>query len=166
MDSQRVLQAAGVLAILVVATAYAFQTCVITVPFGTDREAATVQVVSSDGERLATVDARVADTRCQRYEGLSGTESLADGAGILFVHDSEQQLTYVMRGMNYGLDMIFVDADGRVTAVRSAPPPAPGEDGNDIRRSARGQYVLEVPRGYAAANGIEPGDRIEIEYRD
>lgn len=166
MDSQRALQVAGVVTILALVAAYGLQACVVTVPFGTDREAATVQVITPEEERLATVDARVADTHCQRYEGLSGTESLANGSGMLFVHDSEQRLTYVMRGMNYGLDMIFVDADFRVTAVRSAPPPDPDEDGNSIRRSARGQYVLEVPRGYAAANDIEPGDRIEVEYRD
>jgi len=152
--------------VLAVVAALAFQTCVVAWPFGTDRQAATVTVSTPDGQRLATVEASVADTHCQRYDGLSGTESLAEGSGMLFVHDGERDLTYVMRGMNYGLDMIFVDADGRVTAVESAPPPGPNEDGNDISRSGRGKYVLEVPRGYAAANGIDAGDRVAIEYED
>lgn len=164
VDRQRALQAVAALAVLVVVAAIAFQTCVVAWPFGTDRQAATVTLSTPGGERLATVDARVADTHCQRYEGLSGTESLANGSGMLFVHGSEGRYTYVMRGMNYGLDIIFVDADGRITAIRSAPAPGPGEDGNAIRRSGRGKYVLEVPRGYANATGVEAGDRIDIEY--
>lgn len=166
MDRRRALQVASGVVVLALLVGAAFYTCVVTWPFGTDRQAATVTVTTPDGERLATVDADVSDTHCQRYDGLSGTDSLANGSGMLFVHDSEGQLRYVMRGMNYGLDMIFVDASGRVTAVESAPPPGPNEDGNDISRSGRGKYVLEVPRGYADAKGIDVGDRIEIEYED
>lgn len=164
MDRQRVLQVVAGLAVVAVLVAIAFQTCVVAWPFGTDRQAATVTVSTPDGEVLATVETEVADTHCQRVAGLSGTESLAAGSGMLFVHDGERQLTYVMRGMNYGLDIVFVGADGEITAIRSAPPPGPGEDGAAIQRSGRGKFVLEVPRGYTTERGIEVGDQLAIEY--
>jgi uncharacterized membrane protein (UPF0127 family) len=127
---------------------------------------ATVTIRDPDGSVATVVDARVADTTSERWEGLSGTDSLANGSGVLFVHDREEDHTYVMRRMNYGLDIVFLDADRTVTAVRSLPPPGPGEDGSDIQATGRARWVLEVPRGFANATGIDPGDRVTIEYRD
>jgi hypothetical protein len=135
-------------------------------PWSGEHSDATVEVVDEDGETLAVVDAEVADTRSDRYTGLSEHDSLADGEGMLFVHDDEDERTYVMRNMSFGIDIVFVDADGQITTIHSAPAPAPDEDGEQQRYSGTGQYVLEVPRGYMDDNGVSPGDRIEIEYHD
>jgi hypothetical protein len=165
MDDEGAWVLAVVVAALAVAVTLAVATGVVPFPAGEDRGNATVRVY--DGDRLvATVAVEVADTRQQRYRGLSGTERLENGTGMLFVHDREQRRAFVMRDMNYGLDMLFVGADRRINAIRHAPPPGPGEDGNDIRRTGRAMWVLEVPRGFANATGISAGDRIEIEYDD
>jgi hypothetical protein len=115
------------------------------------------------GEVLGRVDAAVADTFSKRYVGLSDTESLADDQGMLFVHDGVAERTYVMREMDFGLDIVFVDSDGTITSIHHAPAPGPGEDGNDQRYSGRGQYVLEVNRGWTDDRGIEVGDRLVFE---
>ena len=127
-------------------------------PWADNRDDATVRI-SDDAGPIATVDVRVADTPKERYEGLSGTKSLPDGEGMWFVFDGEAQRTFVMREMNYGLDMIFVGEDGRITTIHHARPPGPGEDGNDLRYRGRARWVLELPRGYANETGIEVRDR-------
>ncbi len=126
-------------------------------------EDATVTVVG-DGETKATVDVEVADTAEERYTGLSDHDSLADGDGMLFVHSSEDERTYVMREMEFDIDMVFIGADGEITSIQHARAPEPGEDGNDLQYSGQAQWVLEVPRGYANQTEMAVGDTVEIEY--
>lgn len=134
-------------------------------PWVQDRGGATVTLIDADsGDRLATVEVEVANTRKERYTGLSDHESLAEGHGMLFVHDGEATRTYVMREMDFPIDMVFVGADRRITAIHHAREPGPNEDGNDIRYSGRAKYVLEVPRGFANETGLSVGDRVEIDY--
>ena len=149
--------AVGVTAMLVL------QMGLVTPPWTEDE--GTVRVVDGDtGEELATVDVEVADTPNERYTGLSDHESLADGEGMLFVHDGEDERTYVMREMDFDIDIVFVDADGEITAIEHARAPEAGEDGENLEYSGKAKWVLEVPRGYANETGMEAGDEIEIEY--
>jgi hypothetical protein len=134
-------------------------------PWVQDQGEAVVTLTDGDsGEQLARVDVEVADTHDERHTGLSDHDSLADGHGMLFVHDREAKQTYVMRKMDFPIDIIFVGADREVTMIRHARAPGPNEDGNDIRYSGYAKYVLEVPRGYADEIGLSVGDRIEIDY--
>ncbi|WP_423751098.1 DUF192 domain-containing protein [Salinirarus marinus] len=123
-------------------------------------ERTTVTFVDENGTELAAVQVRVADTLAKRYTGLSDTESLDDGEGMLFVHDSEGTHAYVMRKMDFPLDIVFVDASGTVTAVHHAPLPA--GDGGLKRYRGRGKYVVEVPMGYTNETGIDVGDRMVV----
>ncbi|MXV63422.1 DUF192 domain-containing protein [Natronorubrum sp. JWXQ-INN-674] len=135
----------------------------VTPPWAEDR--AEVRVLDGDtGDELATVEAEVADTRAERYTGLSDHDSLEEGHGMLFVHSSERERTYVMRGMEFDIDIIFIDADGEITTIEHARAPEPGEDGNDLEYTGQAQWVLEVPRGYANETGMSAGDEVEIEY--
>jgi uncharacterized membrane protein (UPF0127 family) len=127
-----------------------------------DYENATLTVRDDNGTALATVEARIADTDRKRQVGLSDTESLAPGEGMLFVHDSEATRTYVMREMAFPLDIVFVAADGRITTIHHAPV-EPGESGSQLTPyRGPGKYVFEVPRGYTNATGIEVGDTVVI----
>ncbi len=134
-------------------------------PWSSEHSEATVEIIGEDDETLAVVDAEVADTRSERLTGLSEHDSLDAGEGMLFVHDDEDERTYVMRNMSFGIDIVFVDADGEITTIHSAPEPAPDEDGEDQEYSGRGKYVLEVPEGYMTEQGASVGDRVEIEYQ-
>ena len=136
---------------------------VLPAPWSEDR--ATVTVVGDDGETLAEVDAEVADTTLERYTGLSEHDSLESGEGMLFVHWIERERTYVMRGMDFDIDIVFVGADGEITAIEHARAPGPGEDGSDLEYTGDAKWVLEVPREYTDETGVDVGDRVEIEYR-
>ncbi|AFO59483.1 DUF192 domain-containing protein [Natrinema sp. J7-2] len=121
-----------------------------------------------DGNRTpkAVVDVAVADSGAERYTGLSDHDSLEPGNGMLFVHDEEQELAYVMRGMEFDIDIVFIDADREITTIHHARAPGPDEDGEDLRYAGRGKWVLEVPRGYANETGIEVGDEVVIDLEN
>jgi len=119
----------------------------------------TVTLVDENGDELAAVDVRIADSREKRRIGLSRTDTLDNGSGMLFVHDEPGGYSYVMRNMSFGLDIIFVDAEGTVTEIHDAPEP----DGEyEQSYPGYGKYVLEVPRGFSAAVGLSVGDRVAI----
>ncbi|EMA53894.1 DUF192 domain-containing protein [Halococcus thailandensis] len=82
---------------------------------------------------------------------------------MLFPYDESGDHTYVMRGMDFPLGIVFVGADGRINAIESAPAPGPNQDGNDIQRTGTGKYVLEVPRGWMESHEIGVGHRVTID---
>ncbi|WP_440990587.1 DUF192 domain-containing protein [Haloarchaeobius baliensis] len=167
MNRKRLFQVAlvGVAALLVVTMFWYLG--VIELP-GEDQYSGPATVVVSDenGTEKAVIEVEVADTRQERFTGLSDHESLEDGHGMWFVYDGESQHTYVMRRMDFPLDIIFVGADGRINSIHHRRAPGPNEDGNEITATGTGQYVLEVPRGYANETGLEVGDHVEPHYND
>ncbi|NGM70244.1 DUF192 domain-containing protein [Natronolimnobius sp. AArcel1] len=138
------------------------QTGLISPPWSAD--SGEVRVLDTDGESKAVVDVEVADTYSERHTGLSDHDSLEDGEGMLFVHASENERTYVMREMDFDIDIIFIDSDHEITSIEHARAPEPDEDGEDLEHTGDGQYVLEVPRGYANETGMSVGDEVELEY--
>ena len=157
----RAYRLAAFAAVLVVLAGVGVGVGFVDLPFGEERP--TVTVTDEDGTRLATVSVRVADTTLERYTGLSETESLADGEGMLFVHEEPGTYAYVMRDMAFPIDIVFVSADGVVTRVHHAPLPPPETPNSELTRyRGEGKYVLEVPYGYTNRTGIAPGDRVAI----
>jgi hypothetical protein len=130
-----------------------------------DYERTTVTVVDETDTELATVEVRVADTFRKRYTGLSHTESLDRGEGMLFVHDSSGQYSYVMRDMDFPLDIVFIASNGTITTIHHAPTEPNTPESDLTRYQGTGQYVLEVPYGYTNETGIETGHRVRIEGR-
>ncbi|MFC4406346.1 DUF192 domain-containing protein [Haloarchaeobius iranensis] len=165
MNRKRLFQVAlvGAAALLIVAMFWYLG--VVELP-GEDQYSGPATVVVSDenGTEKAVIEVEVADTRQERFTGLSDHETLADGEGMWFVYDGESQHTYVMRRMEFPLDIIFVGADGRINSIHHRRAPRPNEDGNEITATGTGQYVLEVPRGYANETGMEVGDYVEPRY--
>ena len=139
------------------------QLSILPVPWTNDH--GQVTVYGDDGTEKLTVEVEVADTWEQRYTGLSDHDSLEPGTGMLFVHGSEGDRTYVMRDMDFDIDIIFIGADGEITSIEHARAPEPGEDGNDLQYTGQAKWVLEVPRGYATETGIEAGDEVDIDYK-
>jgi len=156
--NRRLLAIAGVLVALALLFAAALAANPTLLIAGYDT--VTVEAVDGEtGESLAVVEARVADGLAKQYVGLSETDELAADEGMLFVHDETAERGYVMRGMSFGLDIVFVAPDGTVTEVHEAAP----ESRPYTRYSGTGRYVLEVPRGWSERNGVGPGDRLRFE---
>ena len=122
-------------------------------------EGATVTVVDESGAELGTVRVTVADTFQERYTGLSDAESLGPDEGMLFVHDGESERTYVMRDMAFPIDIVFIGADRRVTAVHHAEVEEPPL----TQYSGRARWVLEVPYNWTVEHGVSVGDRVRLD---
>ncbi|MGM0446861.1 MAG: DUF192 domain-containing protein [Methanobacteriota archaeon] len=129
-----------------------------------DYETTTVTVESPEGEARGSVTAAIADDRDKRLLGLSDAEALPEDGGMLFVYGSPRDtLTYVMRRMSFGIDIVFVDGDREITRIHNAPEPGPNEDGEAQQYGGSGQYVLEVPYEWTDRHGVEVGDSLRFE---
>ncbi len=119
--------------------------------------------VASDGETVGSVTAAIADTPARRYTGLSDTASLPEDRGMLFVFETADSHTFVMREMEFPIDIVYADVDGTITEIHHAPEPGPNEDGENQKYDGFGQYVLEVNYNWTKDRGVEPGDRLVFE---
>jgi len=131
-------------------------------PYGGPFDDGTVHVSTADGRLLGTVSVAVADTPMERYFGLSNTDPLGPSAGMLFVFPDEGHRTFVMRDMDYPLDIIFVGANGTITHIAHAPVES---NGDLTPYSARAKWVLEVPYGWTTDHGVSVGDSVTMDLQ-
>jgi Uncharacterized conserved protein len=85
-------------------------------------ESATVTAVDNESRELATVDVRIADTDSKRYLGLSDTESLGADEGMLFVYETQQEPTFVMRDMSFPIDIVLLVVMGPLLLFTTLKP--------------------------------------------
>ena len=134
-------------------------------PSGTyaDYETTTVTLWRGDGTFLGSVYAAVAASQSERYLGLSDAESLPPDAAMIFVYGSVSNRTFVMRDMDFGIDIIMADSDGQLAEIHHADAPGPDEDGENQRYSGRGQYVLETNYRWTTDHDVSVGDYLAFE---
>ncbi|MFB6207295.1 MAG: DUF192 domain-containing protein [Haloglomus sp.] len=135
-------------------------------PVNSDYRHATVVIVDENGTELGRVRAAVAESYQQKYTGLSKTESLPPNRGMLFPYDEPGRHTYVMRGMDFGIDIVYIGANGTITRIHHAPEPPEGTDGSDVEYPGYGQYVLEVNYNWTTRHNVTVGDKVRIEGYD
>ncbi|TKX82711.1 DUF192 domain-containing protein, partial [Halorubrum sp. SS5] len=75
----------------------------------------------------------------------------------------KDSLTYVMREMDFGIDIVYVDGDRKIVEIHNAPEPGPNEDGEEQRYPGSGQYVLEVPYEWTDRHGVSVGDSLAFD---
>ena len=78
------------------------------------------QWVELKGQRF-TVE--VADDDAERNRGLMFRDQLADGHGMLFVHDAPRPLAYWMKNTRIPLDIFYFDAQRKLVSVSRGVPP-------------------------------------------
>lgn len=120
-----------------------------------------VSVSGPGGDVFFTVE--LADDPAERSRGLMFRESLPRSAGMLFVYDRPQRVSFWMKNTLIPLDMIFLNERGVVEHVHeNAIPgdltPIPGGDNILV--------VLEINGGLARRLGIAPGARMRHEVFD
>ena len=101
----------------------------------------------------------VAATPETRSRGLMYRRELADGHGMLFVFDEDDDHQFWMKNTLIPLDMIFIAADGRVVGVRANTTPLSNAN---VGVGTPSRFVLEVPGGWAARRGVATNDRVEL----
>ncbi len=95
------------------------------------------------------------------YQGLSGQNSLCPNCGMLFIFPEKQDLGFVMRRMNFPLDIIFL-ADDRIVNIYQNLEPE-GDEPEMIYQSLEpANYVIELNGGRASELDLNVGDRIKL----
>lgn len=117
----------------------------------------------SDGRVVDTISARTATTPTELYTGLSDTETLGNGQGMIFIYDEQSKKEIVMRDMDFGLDIIFIDSNCSVNTIKHAEKPISGQSGTEPMHqyNASAQYVLELPYKYTEGE-ISRGDSVDF----
>jgi uncharacterized protein len=107
----------------------------------------------------AALTLQIARTEQERELGLMSVTKLPVHTGMVFVFSKDQTQGFWMKDTLVPLDMVFVAASGSVRAVYANVPVVPLDTPDDQipRRSAAAKYVLELPAGEAAADGIASG---------
>lgn len=106
----------------------------------------------------------VAQTDAQREHGLMDRTSLPPHSGMIFVFPQDGDVAFWMKDTLIPLDMVFVGGDGTVRLVYANVPtlPANTPDGKIPLEKGTAKYVIELPAGEAARDGIIAGSRLKL----
>lgn len=128
-------------------------------PVGAGGEGATFEALA-----LQTVDGarhefrvEIADDDAERARGLMYRRSLARDAGMLFLFPRDQVMSFWMKNTYVPLDMLFIDATGRIADLHENAWPL---DETPIRSDRPVRAVLELVAGSVRRLGIKVGDRV------
>jgi uncharacterized protein len=112
-------------------------------------------IVSATGPHRFTVE--VAETPAQMEQGLMFRRNMAPDAGMLFDYKTPIAATMWMRNTFIPLDMLFVDAQGRIVNIHQRAVP---QSLDVIAAEAPVRAVIELNGGTVARLGIAAGDRV------
>jgi len=116
-----------------------------------------VQLGSGDfSARLATDDA-------SRQTGLSGVASLKPNDALLMVFPSDDTWGIWMKDMKVPIDILWLNSKKEVIDVVSNVSPDLGAS-KVFKPLMKARYVLEIPAGAAAQNGIKSGDSAQFDF--
>ena len=120
----------------------------------------TATVIFSDTSEtiLAQVELQISDTMTTRYIGLSQTNFLDENQGMLFVHPIETNHIYVMRNMQFPIDIIFIDSHGTIVSIHHAYPELPPY----TTYEGVSKWVIELPHNWTLDHNISVGDSVSI----
>jgi uncharacterized membrane protein (UPF0127 family) len=105
------------------------------------------------------VTVEVVDTPTARAQGLMYRNALADGTGMLFVFDEESEHPFWMKNTLIPLDMIFIDGGSKIVGIAANTHPLSLAQ---VTVGKPSRWVLEVPGGWSAKNGVGTGDRVDL----
>jgi uncharacterized membrane protein (UPF0127 family) len=112
--------------------------------------------LTAPNKTTLTIRAELARTERERERGLMARTELATNAGMLFIFEKTDILTFWMKNTVIPLDVIFFDANGLFVSVKTMTPcdhdQCPTYSSNDPAL-----YALEVPAGTAMRENIGPG---------
>lgn len=80
-----------------------------------------LEIVTRSGVQVFSVE--VATTEEEKQTGLMYRKELADGKGMLFDFNPEQEVSMWMKNTYVSLDMIFIRADGRILRIAENTEP-------------------------------------------
>jgi uncharacterized membrane protein (UPF0127 family) len=95
----------------------------------------------------------IANTDREKQLGLSGTISLPQNQGKLFVFDTLSKPGFWMKDMNYGLDLVWLDKNFRIVDITKNVYPESYPEVFYPKKDVL--YVLEVNAGFSTKNNLK-----------
>lgn len=106
------------------------------------------------------LEVEIAETLEKKALGLSGRKQILDNQGILFVFKSPGRYPFWTKGMNFPIDIIWLDENLEIAEINKNIQPASFP--KILRPSKPSQYVLEVKAGWTDENNIRQGDKCSL----
>jgi len=121
------------------------------------------RVVFPDGHVVHVELAADAELRAQ---GLMWRDHLPPDRGMLFLFNEDEEHGFWMKNTLIPLDMVWIDKDRRVVAVKYHVPPCKVTNCPSYPPGVPSRYVLEVAGGVAQAHGVKTGDQLSFLQTD
>jgi hypothetical protein len=115
----------------------------------------TLVLETASGAHSFTIE--VATTEAERELGLMFRRSLPQDGGMLFLYDQPQPIAMWMKNTLIPLDMVFIDAAGRVHRIETHAEPF---STTPIPSDGEVQAILELNAGTADTIGLKAGDKV------
>lgn len=115
------------------------------------------EVTIESGHAKHVVHAWIADTPAHHAQGLMFVREVPRDAGMLFVYGGPRYITMWMKDTYVPLDMLFIDAGGRVLNIFENAKPLSLDA---IPSAGAAVATLELPAGTVKALGLRAGDRV------
>jgi len=109
---------------------------------------------------------QVAKTPVQRERGLMSVTHLPAHSGMVFVFEKDAMVAFWMKDTLIPLDMVFISARGTVRKVfANVPVVSPSlADSRIPLEEALAKYVIELPAGEAAKDGLRSGVCLRLPF--
>ena len=114
-----------------------------------------LSIVTAKGSQKFEVE--LAITPAQQSQGLMYRRDMPANAGMLFVYNRPQPLSFWMKNTFIPLDMLFIDGSLRIAHIVQRTIPLSTET---INSSEPAISVLELNAGTVSKLGIKPGDNV------
>lgn len=114
-----------------------------------------LKIEATTGDREFAVE--VVREEKERNRGLMFRRHMADDRGMLFDYNPPQAVSFWMKNTYIPLDIIFIDARGRIITIAENTKPLSLET---IPSGGVARGVLEINGGLAKKLGIKVGDRV------
>jgi uncharacterized protein len=105
----------------------------------------------------------IASTDEQRIKGLSGLEKLNENEGMLFMFDEPSRPGFWMNEMNFPIDIIWLDSNGKVVHIEKNLEPCAIFMTCPVYESQLDSlYVIELRSGFTNEHSIKNGTIIDV----
>lgn len=126
-----------------------------------DQPAGTQRVVINDQPFVL----ELAVTGEQRLQGLSDREEIAEDGGMLFVFRRPQNLAFVMRRCLVPIDLLYLDAGGRIVDMHRMKVEPAGTSEGDLKRYESAwpaQFVIELKGGTIDKLQLQGDEKVDM----
>jgi uncharacterized protein len=137
--------------LILILLALALLAALILIPASKDKATATLKI----GDAAISVERAI--TSEQHERGLSYRASLGADQGMLFVYQEDVTPGFWMKGMNFPLDLVWLDQN--LVIVDFDKNISPTTYPAAFYPSAPIRYVLEVNAGFVDKHGLKVGDK-------